>query len=962
MKSRLFVAASIAALMVAAPVWAEPAASSPPAAAAATTATATAATTATAGIEVPPLGFTKRVLPNGLNVYTSRDTSTSNVTVQVWYRVGSKDDPQQRSGFAHLFEHLMFKATKDFPDETFDRLTEDVGGNNNAFTSDDVTAYHETIPANHLQRLLFAEADRMGSLVVGEDVFHSERHVVEEEYRQSVLASPYGRLFGLFAPATIYQDSPYRRSTIGSIEDLEAATIDDVRRFHATYYRPDNAILIVAGNFDQAQLDRWIDQYFGPLSNPNRPLPANNVVEPEPTGPREATFYAPNVPLPAVVVAYPTVAYRDADRIPLTVLDGILSTGESSRLYRSLVYDQQIATQIGSSPDSSQQAGNLTTYAIMADGKTPEEGIVALRAEAAKLRDAPVTAAELSEAKNELVADALRNRETIDDRANVLGFALINTNDASVADKEIAAIQAVTAADIQRVARRYLTDNRSITIRYLAADEAHPATGQNTAVTAPVQIADLAPAGEVLTLLPEADRAKVPDPTAAVAPVTPPVAEARLDNGMRILVVNRPGLPLVSARLGFDAGSADDGAGKAGLAAMTAGLLTQGTATRTAPEIASQIEGLGASVGATAGSDFTNVYANAPANVFPQAVALMADLVRNPTFAPEELERQRTQTLDGLKVTLSTPGPVASQAAGRVIYGDAPYGAPGGGTLASIAALTRDDVAAFHAARYRPSDATLVFTGDITPAAARALAQSAFGDWKDLASAAPARRAEAGTPLPTRIVVIDQPGAGQAAVVAAIRGVPRTDAAYFPLTLGNTLLGGSFTSRLNQEIRIKRGLSYGTRSSLGLRREDGLFSASAQTKNESAAEVADLILAEITRLGATQPSDSELTTRRAILTGAFGDSLETVDGLGALVANLALYDLPMSELADYVGKVDAVDGPAVQAAFARELPVANASLVIVGDASKFLDALKVNHPNVEVIPLSSLNLDAAALK
>jgi zinc protease len=953
MKSRLLAAASAAVLLIAAPAFAAPlpaegAPATPP--------------TATAGIEVPPLGFTKRTLANGLDVYTARDTSTSNVTVQVWYRVGSKDDPESRSGFAHLFEHLMFKATKDFPDETFDRLTEDVGGNNNAFTSDDVTAYHETIPANHLQRLIFAEATRLGSLVVNEDVFKSERDVVKEEYRQSVLSSPYGRLFSLFAPATIYQESPYRRSTIGSIENLDAATIDDVRRFHATYYRPDNAILIVAGNFDEAQLNGWVDQYFGPITNPDRPLPVNDVKEPEPTAPREATFYAPNVPLPAVVIAYPTVAYKDPDRIPLTVLDGILSTGESSRLYRSLVYDQQVATQIGSSPDSSQQAGNLQFFAILAGEKTPEEGLTALRAEVAKVRDTPVTAAELAEAKNELVADALRSRETVEDRANVLGFALINTNDASVADKEIAAIQAVTAADIQRVARRYLTDQRSITIRYLNADAEHPVTQQTTDVTAPVKIADLAPAGVPLTLLPEAERAKLPEPTAAVSPTTTPVVETRLDNGMRILVVNKPGLPLVSARLAFDAGSAQDGAGKSGLASMTAGLLTQGTTIRSAPEIATQIEQLGASVGAGAGPDFTSVYANAPADVFPQAVALMADLVRNPAFAEEELDRQRTQTLDSLKVALASPGQVASQAAGRVIYGDAPYGAPGIGTVTTLPTLTRADVVAFHAARYLPSDATLVFSGDITPDAALALAQSTFGDWRAPTSTAVAAAAPAGVPLQPRVVVIDQPGAGQAAVIAALRGVPRTDEAYFPLTLGNTLLGGSFTSRLNQEIRIKRGLSYGTRSSLGLRRDDGLFTASAQTKNETAVEVADLILAEIERLDTTQPTESELTTRRAILTGAFGSSLETVDGLGTLVANLALYDLPMSELAAYAGNVAAVDGPAMQAAFARALPVSNASVVIVGDASKFIDALRAKHPNVEVIPLSSLNLDTAVLK
>lgn len=914
-----------------------------------------------AAVTVPPLGFQKRTLPNGMDVYTSRDTTTSNVTVQVWYRVGSKDDPQGRSGFAHLFEHLMFKATKDFPDETFDRLTEDVGGNNNAFTSDDVTAYHETIPANHLERLIFAEASRLGSLVVDEAVFESERDVVKEEYRQGVLANPYGRM-RLFLPMLIFQESPYRRSTIGSIEDLDAATIEDVRRFHATFYRPDNAVLIVAGNFDQDQLDGWIDRYMAPIRNPDRPLAVTDATEPEPTGPREMTVHAPNVPLPAIVRAWPTVPYGHPDRAALTVLDGVLSTGESSRLYRALVYEQQIAAQAGSSPDFSQQAGYLMAQAIMSDGRTVDEGLTALNAEIAKFRDAPVTDAELAEAKNELVANALRGRETVEDRASVLGWTLINTNDAAVADREIAEIQAVTAADVQRVARRYLTDDRAVTLRYLNADDANPVTPQETEITAPVTLADLAPVGQVFTLAPEAERAPMPAPTEPVSPTTPPVADFRLDNGLRVLVVEKDGLPLASARLNFNVGVADEPPGKAGLASMTAALLTQGTTTRTAPRIATEIEQLGASIGAGSGADFSNVYANAPANVFPRTVALMADLVRNPSFADEELDRQRDQTLDALRISLSTPGPVAAQAAARVVYGAASYGAPGSGTLTTLPNLTRDDVSGFHRTFYRPSEATLVFSGDITEADARALAQSAFGDWPDAAVKPAVQVNPAGQALPPRVVVIDQPGAGQAAVTVASRGVSRTDADYFPLTLGNTLLGGSFTSRLNQEIRIKRGLSYGTRSGLGVRREDGLFTASAQTRNDAAVEVSDLILAEVARLSTTRPTDSELTTRRAILTGAFGAALETVDGVGAQVANLALYDLPMSDLAAYVGDVEAIDGAAVQSAFAEHLPVDRASLVIVGDASQFIDALRAKHPNVEVIPITELNLDAAALR
>jgi zinc protease len=296
-----------------------------------------------------------------------------------------------------------------------------------------------------------------------------------------------------------------------------------------------------------------------------------------------------------------------------------------------------------------------------------------------------------------------------------------------------------------------------------------------------------------------------------------------------------------------------------------------------------------------------------------------------------------------------------------VVYGDAPYGAPGGGTLSTLPALTREDVVAFHTGRYSPVGAKLVFSGDITADQARALAEQTFGDW-NASAAAPAIAARAGAASPPRVVVIDQPGAGQAAVFVARRSIARDNADYFPLTLGNTLLGGSFTSRLNQEIRIKRGLSYGTRSGLGVRLDTGAFTASAQTRNDAAVEVAGLILAELTRLATTLPTGSEMTTRQAILTGAFGSSLETVDGLGSLVAGLALYDLPMSDLAAYAGRVRAITPEQVQAAFAEHLPASEASLVIVGDAATFIEALRARYPNVEVIPLTGLNLDSATLR
>lgn len=917
------------------------------------------------GVEVAPLGFQLRTLPNGLQVYTRQDSSTADVTVQVWYRVGSKDDPEDRSGFAHLFEHIMFKSTRNLPEETFDRLTEDVGGFNNASTWDDFTNYYEVVPANHLQRMLFAEAERMGSLVVNEESFDSERAVVQEELRQRILASPYGRLFGLYMPREIWREHPYRRAGIGSLENLQAATIDDVRRFHETYYRPDNAVLIVAGDFEQGQLDAWIDQYFTPINNPSRPLPANDVQEPATTGPREATYYAPNVPLPAVVVAWQTVDYGDADRAALTVLDGILSTGESSRMYRSLVYDTQIAAQASSMPDFAQQGGSLAAYSLMTGDHTVQEGEAAILAEIARFRDEPVTEAELNEAKTELIAGILRQRESVDDQAFALGFALMMTREAATADQDVARIQAVTAEDVMRVARQYLTPERRIVVRYLnesGRSEGVPAEPTEAQSGAPVTLADLSGDFEIVELAPEAERVPLPGAGPERSIATPAVVERTLGNGLRVLVARTEGVPLISARLSFQAGSSDDPEGRAGLASMTAGLLTQGAAGRSAPEIATDIERLGAAVGASAGADFTSVYANSPSNTFDETFGLMTQLVRSPDFAQEELDRQREQALDGIRVSMSQPGPVAAAVAARAVYGDAPYGDPGGGTLNSLPAITREDVAMFHAAAWRPETATLVFSGDIDPETAFRMAEQAFGGWVPSATSVPMANDPAGQPVAPRVIVVDIPGSGQAAVYAAARAVERTDPNYFPLMVGNAVMGGGYSARLNREIRIERGLSYGAGSGFSARQGDGAVTAQAQTRNDAAAEVVSLILAEVHRLAAEQATADEMAPRRATLVGGYARSLETVDGLGGAVAGLANYGLPMSEMANFAARVRGVSAADIQRVAAAELDPSEFSIVVVGDSAQFIEALRAAHPNVEVIPVSELDLDSAALR
>ncbi|WP_174273575.1 M16 family metallopeptidase, partial [Sphingomonas bacterium] len=424
-----------------------------------------------APVGVPPLAFTMRTLPNGLRVYQMPDRSGTTVSIQVWYDVGSKDDPRGRSGFAHLFEHLMFKATRDMPAETMDRLTEDVGGSNNASTDDDYTEFHETVPANHLERLIWAEAQRMGYLVVDQADFASEREVVKEELRGD-FARPYGQLFMRDFPAANYRVHPYARGTIGSIAELDSASLADVRAFHAQYYRPDNAVMVVSGNFDPRQLDRWLDAYFAPIARPAWPIPRVTASEPPRSMPARYVARVANTPLPAVVMSWLIPPTADPDHAAITMIDGILSGGDSSRLHEHLVYRDRIASETDVLADFKKSRGTLGAFAILASGHAPQEGEAALRREIAALRDQPPSTEEMARVRNLVVTAALKQRETAEGRAALVASGVIVDGDPSASDKRLAALQAVTPADVQRVARALLTDASAVTLVYLAPEAA----------------------------------------------------------------------------------------------------------------------------------------------------------------------------------------------------------------------------------------------------------------------------------------------------------------------------------------------------------------------------------------------------------------------------------------------------------------------------------------------------------
>ena len=441
-----------------------------------------------------------------------------------------------------------------------------------------------------------------------------------------------------------------------------------------------------------------------------------------------------------------------------------------------------------------------------------------------------------------------------------------------------------------------------------------------------------------------------PRPLVIAAPV-----EQRLPNGLRVVLAERRGVQLVTAQLVVLSGSEVDPAGRAGLASMTAGLLTKGTRKHSATQLAQAAESLGGALESGAGWHHTEVAITVTVPQLDAALALVGEVVREPAFAQRELDRLRTQSVDELKVAYTQPGRLAALASQRLLYGTGAYGHPAGGTPASLAKIARADLVALHTARFRPGNAVLVLAGDLDAATALQLARRHFGAWR-VAGAPPSVAVTAMVGLAQSVAVIDMPQAGQAAVIVAAPlpplGPDRATAAVM-----NSVLGGGFSSRLNQEIRIRRGLSYSAGSGLDSRLGGGSLRAVVQTKNESAAEVVTLVQAEFDRMAAMPVGEDELAARKATLIGDFSRSVETTAGLGAALQSLIVAGLPPDELGTRIQKLAAVNAADVQRYAASNLGAAGRRVVVAGEAAKFGEALQAASPGLVIVPAAKLDLD-----
>ncbi|NVD45765.1 M16 family metallopeptidase [Qipengyuania atrilutea] len=914
---------------------------------------------ASGAIIAPKIDYTTWSLDNGLRVIAIEDDTTASVTTSMWYDVGSKLDPEGRSGFAHLFEHILSRKTLNMPYNQIYGLTADVGGTRNASNGPDRTNYFETVPAEYLERMLWTHRERMAFPVVDDEVFNRERDVVKEELRQRVLAPPYGRFQRFVIPENAYDTTAYRRPGIGSIEELDAATLEDALAFHEAYYGPDTATLIVAGNFDQGNLRTLVEEYFADIPRRENPLPLElTAEEPERTEPRSIVARAPNVPLPVRGTLWKGPKTATADTAALEVLAAIMARGDNSRLNEALVRSGK-AVDASFFYNDGEEAGMIAGFAITNPAADAVEVKAILDAEFARVRSTPVSADELAEAKNELLSSALRSRETARGRAFELGEAMVSTGDPAAADKRLDAISEVTIADVQRVATKWLDPRGRVDMAYEQGEE-NPAEWTNPAPFPTFRTLP-EPTSTPLAVRSEGERDPLPEPGTRPAVEAPAIVERTLSNGIEVVAAQTGDVPFATMTVLVPGGSRSDDRAKAGVANMAAVLADKGAGGMSAQEIAARLESLGASVGATAGTDGSFFSLTAPAANMEEAGEVLAAMIRSADYPAEEFERERKRAIDGLEVSLKDPGALAQMVAQPVFYGDAPYGTLSGGTQESLAAITREDLLSHRRNWWHPAETKVIVSGGIAPEAAVTLADNLFGDWTSDAPVPPSVENGAGDPQSVRTVVVDMPDAGQAAVYAGVRAPSRSGEDYIALELANAVLGGGSSGRLFEEVRTKRSISYGAYSGLPARADDAYLIASSQTQNATADEVVQVFLDEFDRLGSEAFAADLIDTRRLYLSGGYGRSLETSSGFNSIVAELLMYGLEPSEAANYAADLQDITPEAASAAAAKYVGADKATVVVVGNAAEFIDDLRAIRPDVEVVKADALDLSRSDL-
>lgn len=881
-------------------------------------------------------------LDNGLTVIFHEDHTVPIVAVNIWYRVGSANERSGRTGFAHLFEHLMFMGSEHAPYGQFDKLLEAAGGQNNASTANDRTNYYEIVPANAIELPLYLDADRMATLgkAMTQEKLDAQRAVVENEKRQSYDNQPYGRTDEYLLENLFPEGHPYHHMVIGSMKDLDAASLADVKDFFAHYYTPNNAILVLAGDFQIAQAEALVRKYFAwiPTGPPVLPPAAPPV-----TVPRDIrVMFEDRVDLPRLTMAWVTPAEFQPGDAALDALAYILTGDRTSRLYRSLIHDSQIAEDVGSSQNSMRLASFFTISITAQPGHTLSEVEAAAQKEIDRIKETGPTPEELQRARNVIEAGFLRRLERLGGFGGVadqLAAYDYSTGNPDGFAGDLDRYLKLTAADLREAARQYLPDDHRVVLSVVPNGE------KTLAAMTP-------PAREMAPSVQDQDTVNwgtppVPGPAPRVR--LPKVVRTTLPDGLQVWVMEHRQVPIIRAELVVGSGSADDPQNLPGLASMAADMLTRGTAKYDALEIASRASSLGARLDAEADWDSSVISLDVPVSHWNEALDLLTEVSFHPTFPQAEIGRLKKGRTSALAQMMTDPGAVASLAFDAALYGEkSPYGHSAYGTLNAVKAVSSKDLENFYRRHFTPKNAVLILVGDVDPDAITDQIRTAWGGWS--ASPAPAEQVPDFRPAAgPRVILIDKPGAAQSAIRVGEIGVARRTKDFFPIEVMNTLLGGSFTSRLNQNLREDHGYTYGAFSRFAMRREPGPFVAAAAVHTEVTAPALAQFFHELRRIAGETPPATDVARAKNFVALGLPNSLQTPGELAARLAGLYLYGLPEDYFDNFVSNVEAVTPAEVESAARKTIHPDRLTVVVVGDLAKIRGPIeKLNIGPVEV--------------
>ena len=743
-----------------------------------------------ADIEIP---YEKFELDNGLTVIVHEDRKAPVVAVSVWYKVGSKDEPKGKSGFAHLFEHLMFNGSENYDDEWFKPLQEVGATGLNGTTNTDRTNYFQTVPTPALDRILWMESDRMGHFIgaVTQEKLDEQRGVVQNEKRQGE-NQPYGRrVFTNIQESLFPFDHPYHHSTIGSMDDLDAASLDDVKEWFETYYGPSNAILVLAGDINAEEARPLVEKYFGDIEA-GPPLTKWDAWVPERDANTRATMYD-RVPQARIYRVWVSPPDTEAVSTDLFIAASVLGDGKNSRLYKDLVYDQQIATDVNVFNFELQMASIFGVIVSVKEGETVEKVESEMERVIDQFLSRGPTRDEVALVSTKTKARIIRGLEEVGGfggKAVTLAQGELLAGDPAYFATELDELDAATPKGVLDAAKNWLGDGWHQLDVLPFADYSADAGGVDRSTG-------------------------LPGVNAETTLAFPQIEEATLSNGMKVFLANRTTVPVVEVALQFDAGYAADAGGKLGLANFTADMLDEGAGRYDALGLAAALERLGATINAGSNLDATTVRLSALKENLGASVALLGDVVRRPTFAEEEIERQRTLILNAIQQEKANPVSIAVRLLPPLIYGDDhAYGIPltGSGVEEVVENISRDDLVAFKETWLRPDNGAIFVAGDATMAEIRPLLERAFGSWRASGSAPTKQIAETALPEGQRTVLIDRPGSPQSFILAGHAAPPTGVDNNIAISAMNEIFGGGFVSRVNLNLREDKGWSYGSRT------------------------------------------------------------------------------------------------------------------------------------------------------